>query len=551
MAEELQRAGRYEILGKIGAGGMGSVYRAKDPVIGRTVAVKAISFNTVANEEERRDLQIRTAREARSAGILSHPNIVTIHDVGQQSGVAYIVMELVDGPTLWKKFVDEKKLKKSAFLNVIKQSASALDYAHENRIIHRDVKPSNILIRPDGMVKLTDFGVAKILEADQLTRTGLMVGTPNYMAPEQVKEQFVSNASDQFALGVIAYELLTGVKPFEASKFTALLYKIVTEEPDPCSSLNDKLPKEVDDVVARVLEKEPGKRFESCMAFAEALEKACEGIGEDDLGERRVPVETKVDEPDEVRHASALRKVGGEGEPFVGLPETGISDFGFPGTGPTTDDEPTTKKPLRVEQPTPNRTLLWAGGGALLVLLAVGLYALIGGGMQPAPEPEATVETPAENGAGVATPVEGGTETQTEAAAGQTGGQATPDPEPPPVRPTPAPTPQKKAAPPPDPAPAPTGGGASGGSVVAGLPTTTTIIWRGELEADAELTITGDQASSGSLSRGLPGQPVSVELSPSTLEILEAPSAANGWNRLRIRNGDRKRTLIFIRYRGQ
>ena len=526
MSTELPSAGRYEIVEKIGAGGMGSVYRANDPVIGRAVAVKAIVFSEVADPKERRDLQIRAAREARSAGMLSHPNIVTVHDIGQAGGVAYIVMELVEGSTLWELFCRKGKLGKAELLTILKQSASALDYAHENGVIHRDVKPSNILVRPDGVAKLTDFGVAKILAAEQLTRTGLVVGTPNYMAPEQVKEQNVTAASDQFGLAVIAYELLTGRKPFDGGTFSSLLYKIMSEPAPPANEVNPNLPQAVEEVLERALAKDPERRYETCSAFADALEAACADVAEDALGERYEPepppVEDESDETEVPRLSlDQLRKV-----------ETS-AEKGF---GALTPPAPSPAPPEGN-----NRTVLFGAVAAVLAVLAAAAL-FLGGGSDPAPEePDDPPMVLAENDPPSAA-------AQPETAAPEPAAPETAAPAPVPASPPPAasgaPAPAQPAASPP----------AAPATVEAPLlvGATTTIVWRGQLDPGAELRIEGDSASIGDISRGLPGEPVQIEVSPNVLEILEAPSAANGWNRLRLRNGeDRARRYFLIRCRSQ
>ncbi|MCB1019342.1 MAG: serine/threonine protein kinase [Acidobacteria bacterium] len=525
MSSDLPSAGRYEIVSKIGAGGMGSVYRAKDPVIGRAVAVKAIAFADVADPKERREMQIRTAREARSAGMLSHPNIVTVHDIGQEGGLAFIVMELVEGPTLWELFCQKGKLGKREFLRILEQSASALDYAHKHGVIHRDVKPSNILVRGDGVAKLTDFGVAKILAAEQLTRTGLVVGTPNYMAPEQIKEQNVTPASDQFGLAVIAYELLTGEKPFDGGTFSSLLYKIMSEPAPPVRDLNPNVPEAAAEALERALDKDPEKRFESCGAFVEALAEGLSEMPEDGLGERRkadpAPPPTESDEEVARLSLDQLRKVGSTGPAF------GAPSFDTPAP-PAADNS--------------RRNVVIGAAVAVVAALALAAALWVGGG-EPATEPDGKENEPKPTVLAENQPAEQpSTQPASPVPAAETPAAATPAPAPT-VTQTPPPAATKSSPPPQQPA-------ATAPSVEAPLlvGATTTIVWRGELQPGAELRIDGNTASTGEISRGLPEGPFEVEVSPNVLEVVERPSEANGWSRLRLRNGgDRERRYFLIR----
>jgi serine/threonine-protein kinase len=265
--------GRYKILDEIGRGAMGVVYRAQDPSIGRTVAMKTIRLSEVADASELAKLRDRLFREAQSAGALSHPGIVTIYDVGEEDGVAYVAMEYVDGPTLDRMLVSDPPDAKLV-LAILSQTAAALDYAHKRGIIHRDIKPANIMVHERTTAKITDFGVAKI-QSHQMTHAGSMVGTPNYMSPEQIQAKPVTGRSDQFSLGVIAYELLTGEKPFVADSMPSLVFKVVKEDPVPVHRLNSTLGWAVDTVVKRALSKDPEERYPTCSDFAFALENAC------------------------------------------------------------------------------------------------------------------------------------------------------------------------------------------------------------------------------------------------------------------------------------
>src|SRR5579863_8782161 len=220
----VQQVGRYQIVSELGRGAMGIVYKAQDPAIGRTIAIKSIRLQDLTDEAERVRLRERLFREAQSAGILSHPNIVTIYDIAEENGMAYIFMEFVNGPPLERMLKVDQTPDKETLLSIFRQTAAALDYAHKKGIVHRDIKPANIMIHEDGTAKITDFGVAKIM-SQQLTQAGTMMGTPSYMSPEQIQGQQISGKADQFSLAVIVYETFTGEKPFTAEYLPTLLYK--------------------------------------------------------------------------------------------------------------------------------------------------------------------------------------------------------------------------------------------------------------------------------------------------------------------------------------
>jgi serine/threonine-protein kinase len=253
---------------------MGVVYLATDPTIGRSVAIKTIRLGEVTNAEERARLRERLFREARSAGVLSHPGIVTIYDMEAQDDVAYIAMEYVNGPTL-DQLISGQPLPADRMFSILGQAAVALDYAHQKGIVHRDIKPANIMVTEDGLSKITDFGIAKISTNDQFTMTGAIVGTPHYMAPEQVQGLAVDGRADQFSLAVITFEMLTGEKPFTGEQLTTVVYKIVAEEPVLAHRLNSTLNQQITNVLRRALAKKPDARYPNCEKFVDALEAAC------------------------------------------------------------------------------------------------------------------------------------------------------------------------------------------------------------------------------------------------------------------------------------
>src|SRR5262245_15815317 len=271
----MDRIGRYKIVRELGRGAMGIVYHANDPNIGRPVAIKTIQFNSSRKQEELDRMRERLFREARSAGILSHRGIVTIYDVDQQDELAYIAMEYVDGPTLEYLMSGAAALAADRMFSILNQTAVALDYAHSMRIVHRYIKPDNILVTADGTAKITDFGIAKITASEQFTMTGNIVGTPHYMSPEQVQGHPVDGRSDQFSLSVIAYEMLTGEKPYTGEHLTTVVYKIVAEEPASPRRFNPSLTLAIETALRKGLAKRPEARSRSCQEFVEALEKAC------------------------------------------------------------------------------------------------------------------------------------------------------------------------------------------------------------------------------------------------------------------------------------
>ena len=271
----MDQIGRYRILGELGRGATGVVYRAQDPAIGRIIAIKTIRLSDLTDPAERERLRERLFREAQSAGILSHPNIVTIYDIAEENGLAYIFMECVDGPPLEKVLNSPEPIRSDVALSLLRQTATALDYAHQKGIVHRDIKPANILIHERTHAKITDFGVAKIM-SQQMTQSGVMMGTPNYMSPEQVQGHAVDGRADQFSLAVIAYEILTGEKPFLADQLPALLFRIVREDPVPPQRLNPTIGPQVEAALKKALAKSAGDRYANCTQFVDALTHALE-----------------------------------------------------------------------------------------------------------------------------------------------------------------------------------------------------------------------------------------------------------------------------------
>jgi serine/threonine protein kinase len=270
----MPQLGRYEILAELGRGAMGAVFRARDPRIDRIVAVKTIAVpagDANSAEEYRR----RFLREAQAAGRLSHPGIVTIYDVGEEetSQCPFIVMEYIDGRALTDLVADAEAglLPLDTALNLVQQIALALDYAHGQGIVHRDIKPSNILVTRDRQAKVADFGIAKLSLAE-VTLSGNLLGTPAYMSPEQISGKAIDGRSDLFSLGVIAYWLLTGEKPFHGDSITELSLQIATQNPRPASAVVPALGRDTDDVLERALAKDPDRRYQRGRELAADIE---------------------------------------------------------------------------------------------------------------------------------------------------------------------------------------------------------------------------------------------------------------------------------------
>jgi serine/threonine protein kinase len=263
------RIGRYEIEKKLGAGAMAVVYKAVDPVIGRTVAIKTIKFDSSFGAEQE-ELRQRLYREAQSAGNLSHPSIVTIYDIGEEGSVAYIAMEFIEGESLQEWMAKNPCPPVQQTVDIIEQIAAGLDYAAARGIIHRDIKPGNILLTRDVRAKIADFGIAKFSTA-KLTQTGAIIGTPAYMSPEQAMGRTLDGRSDLFSLGVIFYEMLTGEKPFSGSNPTTIMYKILHEEPVPPRRLNVALHPAFDSIIGRMLAKDPNQRYQNCADLIQDL----------------------------------------------------------------------------------------------------------------------------------------------------------------------------------------------------------------------------------------------------------------------------------------
>jgi len=290
----MEHLGRYEIVEVIGEGAMARVYKAHDPDIDRTVAIKLLK------SQLRDDWEYRTRflREAKGAGVLSHPNIVTVYDVGEQEGHPYMAMEYVEGATLADVIRDKKQLAPATVVQIGIQLAKALDYAHARGIIHRDVKPGNIMLLRDGVtIKVADFGICRIddSEATQATQVGNVLGTPHYMSPEQVQGEKADARSDLFSAGVVLYQLLASTLPFEGDTLITVAYKITKTEPTPLDKLRPDLPLSLRRIIDRALRKQPEKRFQNGADLAQALSGVARELAEsgDTKKERRIPLRVR------------------------------------------------------------------------------------------------------------------------------------------------------------------------------------------------------------------------------------------------------------------
>lgn len=286
--EEPSRFGRYEVKRVLGEGQMGTVYLAKDPLIGRPVAIKVIREDPGTLSGGFAECRARFEREIRVAGTFSHPNIVTIYDVGLDEGESFVAMEYVDGGSLAHLLVKEPTLSFERVSDLVVQIASALDYAHERGVVHRDIKPANILLTMNGTPKVTDFGVARLADST-MTLHGSTYGSPAYMSPEQAASQVIGGTSDQFSLAIVAYRMLTGELPFAGESITAVIYRVLKQDPVPPELLNPLLSEEAGQVLLRSLSKHPKNRYPSCMAMAEELRAVLEVESVGDLAERAGP----------------------------------------------------------------------------------------------------------------------------------------------------------------------------------------------------------------------------------------------------------------------
>jgi len=271
---DAHQLGRYELRGEVGRGAMGIVYKAWDPKLDRTVVLKTIRFDVLSDlVAELTEAKERFFREARAAGRLNHPNIVTVYDVAEEDNVWFIVMEYLQGETMAQLLARERVLAVGRVAGIIKQVCSALEFAHSQGVIHRDIKPSNIMVLPGDQAKVMDFGIAK-LSASTMTTTGSLIGTASYMSPEQISGRQVDGRSDIFSTGIVAYELLTGQRPFQGETIPTLMYEILNHQPTPPTRLNPSITPAMNEIVGKALAKDPDQRYSSARELHDDLVKA-------------------------------------------------------------------------------------------------------------------------------------------------------------------------------------------------------------------------------------------------------------------------------------
>ena len=360
-----EKIGKYQIVGKLGQGAMGEVFRAHDPVLNRDVAVKRISAGLDADEMVRK----RFLREAEAVANLSHPHIITVYELGFEGDQAFMAMELLEGKDL-KNVIATRKLTLGEKLSVMEQMAEGLAFAHAKDIVHRDLKPANIHLLPGDKVKIMDFGLARTAGSD-MTSTGTVMGTPHYMSPEQVRGQKADARSDVFALGCICYELLTGKKPFDAESMHGVLFKVMQEEPPHIAEIAPNVPAVLTQLVERALAKDPAERPQNAGEMLTALRQAraalASGRGHE-AGERGAS-------------ASTLGSV--------------VSARGASRTGGSAGGSRVMRTPVPPpRQASGTRTLLIVGGVVLVLLVAFGLLAsrFLGGGAPTAAPTQAPAE---------------------------------------------------------------------------------------------------------------------------------------------------------------
>jgi serine/threonine-protein kinase len=275
---EQPKLGRYAIQSELGRGAMGVVYKATDSVLERTVAIKTVNMNL--SPEEAKGYEARFYQEARSAGSLNHTNIVTIYDVGRVNDVVYMAMEFIEGVELRSMVAEGRPLAVTQAISIAAQVAEGLAHAHDHGVVHRDIKPANIMVVQQGPVKITDFGIARMRASSaELTQTGMLLGSPKYMSPEQVIGKRADHRSDLFSLGVILYEMLCGATPFNGENVTALMYQIVNFVPPAPSTVNGAVPELLDYIVAKMLAKPVDERYQSGHEVARDLRQCEQQLG--------------------------------------------------------------------------------------------------------------------------------------------------------------------------------------------------------------------------------------------------------------------------------
>lgn len=361
-SEPVEIAGRYQVIQKLGAGAFGTVYKAKDKILGRMLAIKTIRLEGLAAAgASLEELLDRFKREAQVSAQLKHPHIVTIYDIGDADGLSYLAMEFIDGVGL-ERVIASGRLPVERAAAIGAQVADALDFAHRHNVVHRDIKPANIMIEAGDRVKVTDFGIAKVTDsADHLTMTGSLLGTPSYMSPEQARGSDLDGRSDLFSVGCVLYEMVTGKKAFRGESITALIFKIITENPVPLQEELPDIPEAMTRIVMKALSKTPEARYQSGHELAEDLLAMTRGEAMPTV--RQTEVATAVTPPGAATVSSAPTaiKAGSSTQP--------LHAHTLPSSAPTT------LTPAAVARPAGPRK---SNTGLILGLLAAGLIFVLG-----------------------------------------------------------------------------------------------------------------------------------------------------------------------------
>ncbi len=394
---QIEQIGKYRVLSKIGQGAMGEVYKGHDPFLNRDVAIKMISASLGADE----DMRKRFRREAEAAAKLNHPNIITVYDLGEEKGKFYMAMELLEGRDL-KDLIGHQALGDlHQKLEAMDQISDGLAAAHAADVVHRDLKPANIHVQPSGQVKILDFGLARFSSSD-MTRTGMVMGTPHYMSPEQVKGEKVDARSDVFSLGSVFYEILSGHKPFDGDSMHTVLFHVMQDEPDPLRKWID-VPPIVVEVVERALAKDPARRFQNAGQLRDAVRAARHAMAEGREAEASLESELGVSEATMVVEPAAAPRPAASAPAAdkrvvgaVALDPSRAPDFGqglrrTPATlsGRSTTQVDPSRRPFPAPRPRP-RWPLYAGGMALLAVAGGAAYVL--GPGTPAAAPGASAQ---------------------------------------------------------------------------------------------------------------------------------------------------------------
>jgi eukaryotic-like serine/threonine-protein kinase len=395
--DTLSTIGRYQILEKVGQGGMGVVYRAHDSLLEREVALKIISASIEGNAE----LRERFYREARAAGQLSHRNIITIHDLGEHDGQPYLAMEFLNGEDLQRRLSRPEPMSLARKLEIAADICDGLSYAHRRGLIHRDIKPANIFITDEGVVKLLDFGLARMVTSE-LTASNMMLGTLNYMAPEQVRGERTDHRADIFSFGVVLYEILSGRKAFQGDSFATTLYKILQDVPEPLQNIDASLPYEVVRLVEKSIAKMKEERYQDLSDLARDLALHRQHLALSDSDTMAIPVPTAFRAPSTHRASSDPPRSSGKPRPDSGQrPKSGPRTLD-PSSPTILADATTTIAPAgRV---TTTRSVWWIGGGAAAVLIGAILTSPLWRDRPAAPAPVAASQEAAPPAAPQQTP---------------------------------------------------------------------------------------------------------------------------------------------------